>query len=107
MTHGWERLDRLRLWDVATGKQVAAAIEGKKLNYVRGVRFSPEGHLLAAVEGSMRAGPSVHLWRVGKENGLLRVAMPDLRGEWDPVVCGDGRFLITMSEGRARRSGGE
>lgn len=97
MTHGWERLDRLRLWDVATGKMVAAAIEEKRLNHVGRVRFSAKGRLLAAEEGPGLKVPATRLWHVAKDNSL-RVAVPRLNGECDPVFSRDGRLLITIRD---------
>ena len=98
---GWQRLDRLRLWDVATGRLLATAMAGEWINYVANVQFAPGGRLLAAVEGRLvGTGSTLHLWRLGKDNTLRRLPIPELRGEWSPVVSSDGTLLMTRSEER-------
>jgi WD40 repeat protein len=90
-----ERLDRLRLWEVATGKLVASPIEGKELSAVRHVGFSPRGRLLVAEQRLMDAGASILLWHYRKGQPLRRLSLPELRDEFQPAVSADGWLLVT------------
>ncbi|HVS36318.1 MAG TPA: WD40 repeat domain-containing protein, partial [Gemmataceae bacterium] len=117
MTHGWEAKERLRLWDVATGKLAAAVIEGDELNRVNSVQYSPKGRVLVAQEWHMLTRTSIQLWRLdkdqspqrlGRPNGLAQAAlhllrraaaMPEPHADEDhPVLSGDGWLLATRAD---------
>jgi WD40 repeat protein len=106
ITHGWEALERLRLWDVTTGKLVATAIEDKQLKHVWGVRFASKGPLLVAIEGG-RASPGLHLWRLDRGKSLRPVSKAEPPDEGSPVPSPDGWLLITLEEVGARENQGD
>jgi len=81
---------RVGLWDVATGRQIAALAEGSGAVY--GVAFSPDGKTLAAGD----SGGRVALWDVatGQPTAALAEGSPVLSVAFSPdgktLAAGDG-----------------
>ena len=61
---GWDKT--IRLWDVATRKQLGAPLRGHR-GLVGSVAFSPDGHRLAS---SSAEDESTRLWDVSSHNQL-------------------------------------
>src|SRR5262249_26979296 len=81
--------ERLRLWDVTTGRE-QAPLEANRYCYM--VAFAPDGRTLAAADNG-----SVRLWRhgTGKKVGELHVIPDKVESELTSLAFSpDGRMLV-------------
>lgn len=74
-----------RLWDVATGKQVAFLDHGDRS--VEVIEFSPDGHTLATVNGSDLGDAIATLWDVDSHEKLVDLDPGDTVDEDDEVTA--------------------
>ncbi len=88
--------DGMRIWDVATGRQLLFHPR-LKTGYFGAALFSPDGRLLAS-----RREKALVLWDVAKRE--VRFELPDEKSSYHaPTFSADGRFLATYSnDGRTR-----
>jgi WD40 repeat protein len=93
--------ERLRLWDVATGRERPALEGGWKDVYACWPRFSPDGETLAAVSGT-----ALTFWDVPTGKKLRRLEVFTTRKTPDITafaLAPDGRtFLLATSDGQLR-----
>jgi eukaryotic-like serine/threonine-protein kinase len=78
----------VRLWNVATGREMGRLSHGGKAT---DVAFSPDGHLLATAGG----GPTVRLWDVTTQQLVGQV--PHTEGVSDIVFTPDSSELLTSN----------
>jgi len=93
---GWDKM--VRLWDVATGKQLHA-LEGHKLE-IECLAFSPDGKTV--VSGGW--DPEVRVWDV-KDGKALRQIGPHPDGVLSLTFSPDGKTLVTGNQDRMLKQG--
>ncbi|MCI0455873.1 MAG: sigma-70 family RNA polymerase sigma factor [Gemmataceae bacterium] len=86
----------LMRWDVATGRELPGF--GKQARVATTIAYSPDGRLLAAVEGFQ----TIRLWEAG--TGALRAVTPMTDNVHSIAFSPDSRFLATANRGGFRRA---
>jgi RNA polymerase sigma factor (sigma-70 family) len=95
--------DTVRLWDPATGKEVAV-LKGE--SPVLSVAFSPDGRLLAAGVGGGQGQPkdvkpAVKLWELKRARPAAEPEKPGVPDETPPVRAPDGQSRINQTDSGA------
>ncbi len=92
------RVSTLRLWDVATGRQLPNGLSGEQF-VLKDVTFSPDGKLLAL----MTSRGAVCLWDAS--TGIVFRTLEEGEGEFSvaPVFSPDGKLLATTRHDGAIR----
>jgi RNA polymerase sigma factor (sigma-70 family) len=98
----------VRLWDVATGKQVGwlplmkttDAQEGNNWSYTCSIAFSPDSRLLAAAGRTWAEGCGVRIWEIatGKELPHLTRRMNTSKEDLPSIAPGFGVFKIIVPD---------
>jgi WD40 repeat protein len=96
----------VRLWDVATRRQIGAAMSAGTsagyrtfpLNLVATMTFSPDGKILATAS----FGGTVRLWDVATQRETWALVRPGFSGPVAVAFSSDGKVLATASHGTVR-----
>ena len=87
----------IKLFDVATGREVAALKIGEK-NALGDIAFSPDGRLLAARIRDQKG--TIKLWDTAGGRQLQSLQSGDLYGTGAVAFSSDGRWLVSRNTGK-------
>jgi RNA polymerase sigma factor (sigma-70 family) len=90
-------VDPIRVWEVASGKEVAALYGHTALS--NGLAFSPDGRMLASVSGAWQShgDPGVRVWDVASGVPLRRFKN-ESGGGFRVAFLPDGRSIVTSGD---------
>jgi RNA polymerase sigma factor (sigma-70 family) len=91
---GGERTDPIRIWEMASGKEVAALYGHTDIS--SGLAFSPDGRMLASVSGGRETtgDPGLRIWDVASGKPLRHFRNDPLGGS-QLAYLPDGRSIVT------------
>jgi RNA polymerase sigma factor (sigma-70 family) len=90
-------IDPIRVWELASGQEVAALLGHTDSS--NGLAFSPDGRMLASVNGAVLnyADPGLRIWDVASGKPLRRFKYPPL-GAHEVAFLPDGRSIVTAGD---------